>query len=112
MSIEPLIIISSAKRISVRRTLEKLEKFTSVYCHESAASILDKQSRLSRPSDDIVDKVKTMINSITEEKEAYSVECSKYVSLQISNSKKSNKKEKRKSSSSSDQKKKPKKSKL
>ena len=74
MNSDPLILTISSKIISLDKALNKIEKFTALHSHESISSISSKQQRLINPSDDTLEKLKTMIASINEELTTYETE--------------------------------------
>ena len=76
MNVDPLIVVQSSKKISTSKALERIFKFTSTQCNESS-SILSKQQRLSKPTDDVVDKLNIIKASINEEKEIHQREVEK-----------------------------------
>jgi hypothetical protein len=79
MTAEPFIIFRNSKCISVGDALEKIEKFTCKFSTDSASAILSKDKRLSRPSDDSIEKLKVMIVSIKEQSEFHKSEISKLI---------------------------------
>ena len=80
MNSDPLILTISNKVISLDKALNKIEKFTALHSQESLSSISNKQQRLINPSDDTLEKLKTMITSIKEEVTTYEIEQNKNIS--------------------------------
>ena len=71
MNIDPLIIVHDSKHVYLQKAVSSIEKFTSIVCNDNPASILSKQLRLSKPSDDVSEKLKVLVASINEEMGAY-----------------------------------------
>ena len=85
MTAEPYITFQGAKNLSVESALEKMEKFMNKFSTDTASAILSKDRRMSRPSDDSIEKLKTMISSLKEQTEFHEAEVKK---LQVYNKKK------------------------
>ena len=94
MNIDPLIIVHDTKVVSLQKALSTVEKFTSTACNDNPASILSKQLRLSRPSDDVSEKLKSLVASIHEEMGAYTSAMKDVKEYHSDNITKSNKKRK------------------
>ena len=71
MNIDPLIIVHNSKHVSLQKAVSSIEKFTSIACDDNPASILSKQLRLSKPSEDVSEKLKVLVASIKEEMDPY-----------------------------------------
>ena len=71
MNIDPLIIVHDSKQVSLQKAVSSIEKFTSIACDDNPASILSKQLRLSKPSEDVSEKLKVLVASIKEEMDPY-----------------------------------------
>ena len=77
MTAEPYIIFQNAKNLSVESALEKMEKFMSKFTSDSTSAILSKDRRMSRPSDDSIEKLKTTISSLKDQSEFHQAEVKK-----------------------------------
>lgn len=77
MTAEPYIIFKNAKNLSIESALEKMEKFMSKFTSDSASAILSKDRRMSRPSDDSIEKLKTTISSLKEQSDFHQAEVKK-----------------------------------
>ena len=86
-NIEPLILVQKSKPISAEIALKKLSAFTNLHSNESASSILSKEKRLSKPSDDVMEKLRTMVASMKEEKQSYAAESKKLIEMKATVSK-------------------------
>ena len=71
MNIDPLIEVQGAKRISLQKAATSVGKFTSIVCNDNAVSILNKQQRLSKPSEHVSEKLKVLVASMNEEMDAF-----------------------------------------
>ena len=71
MNIDPLIEVQGAKRISLQKAATSVGKFTSIVCNDNPVSILNKQQRLSKPSEHVSEKLKVLVASMNEEMDAF-----------------------------------------
>ena len=89
MNIDPLIEVQGAKRISLQKAATSVGKFTSIVCNDNAVSILNKQQRLSKPSEHVSEKLKVLVASMNEEMDAFtaaSTDAAKSTSNNVVNS--------------------------
>ena len=79
MSADPLVVVQSSKPLTVSKALERVLEFTSSHStlDISSSSILSKQQRLCKPSEDVVEKLKVLTISIEEDMSTYRKECTK-----------------------------------
>jgi hypothetical protein len=67
MNSDPFIIVRDSKPLSVHKSFQKISKFTQAYSNDAETSLMSKDKRLSRPSDDVVEKLKSMVASMEQD---------------------------------------------